>query len=265
MHSTTALATSLMRAVHTRLDDHPLIEDLWGERLVSESARRIFLDAALSKMDPETRAEALRSPGTVLDAWLRRSPAYANVILRTRFAEDALKTAVARGIRQYALIGAGFDSFALRQPAFAADLQIFEVDSPATQNFKRARLGECGVSLSSSVHFIAADLSQETLSLALARSTFDTRLLSFFSWLGVTMYLSREANLATFRSIAACVPVGSELVFTYWTSGRSRCNRRTFAKCERGWRLLGSLLYRVSIPVRSHKSSRTAAFGSSKT
>jgi O-methyltransferase involved in polyketide biosynthesis len=73
MHSTTALATSLMRAVHTRLDDRPLIDDLWGDRLVSESERRIFLNAALSKMDPEARAKAMRSPGTVLDAWLQRS------------------------------------------------------------------------------------------------------------------------------------------------------------------------------------------------
>jgi methyltransferase (TIGR00027 family) len=166
-------------------------------------------------MDPETRVKAMGSPGTVIDAWLRRSPAYANVVLRTRFAEDALKTAVGRGVRQYVLIGAGFDSFALRRPAFAADLQIFEIDSPATQNLKRARLTECGHALPDSVHFIAADLSQETLSAALARSAFNTLELTFFSWLGVTMYLSREANLSTFRSIGACSPAGSEVVFTY--------------------------------------------------
>ncbi|HEY0748190.1 MAG TPA: SAM-dependent methyltransferase [Steroidobacteraceae bacterium] len=244
MHSTTALATSLMRAVHTRLDDHPLIEDLWGDRLVSESARTSLLHAALSTMDPQTRANALLSPGTVIDGWLRRSPAYANVILRTRFAEDALKTAVARGIRQYVLVGAGFDSFALRRPAFAADLQIFEIDSPATQNFKRARIAECGVSLSSSLHFIAADLSQETLSAALARSAFDPRVLSLFSWLGVTVYLSREANLSTFRSIAACSPLGSEVVFTYM-------DKRVFAVQPQAFREMQDRVAAVGEPFIS--------------
>jgi methyltransferase (TIGR00027 family) len=190
--SRTALATSMMRAAHTRLDPHPLIHDPWGDRLVPESVRDRYLDESL-----------------------RRSPAYANVITRTRFAEDALQAAVARGIGQYVLIGAGFDSFALRLPKFAADLEIFEIDFPATQALKVERIRECGLTVPNSVHFIAADLSRETVAAALARSAFRPQELTFFSWLGVTMYLTREANLATLRSIASCAPGSSELVFTY--------------------------------------------------
>jgi len=113
------------------------------------------------------------------------------------------------------LIGAGFDSFSLRRPEFAANLRIFEIDFPATQILKTGQIDACGIALPDSVHFIAADLSQESVAAALARSPFETKQLTFFSWLGVTMYLTREANLATLRSIASCSPGGSEVVFTY--------------------------------------------------
>jgi methyltransferase (TIGR00027 family) len=196
--SRTALATSLMRAAHTRLDPHPLIDDPWGDRLVPESAKR-----------------AMASSDAMLDELLMRSRSYANVITRTRYAEDALKSAASRGVRQYVLIGAGFDSFSLRLPKFAANLQIFEIDFPATQTLKLGQIDACGIALPDAVHFIAADLSQESVAAALARSPFETKQLTFFSWLGVTMYLTREANLATLRSIASCSPGGSEVVFTY--------------------------------------------------
>jgi methyltransferase (TIGR00027 family) len=214
--SRTALATSLMRAVHTRTDPDPLIDDPWGDRLVPDSLRDMIRATALARMDGPARRAALASPDSIVDESLRHSRAYANVITRTRFAEDALQDAVARGVRQYVLIGAGFDSFSLRRPGFAADLSIFEIDSPATQNLKIERIRECGVTLPDSVHFVAADLSRETVAAALSRSAFRPGDLTFFSWLGVTMYLTREANLATLESVASCSRAGSELVFTYF-------------------------------------------------
>jgi len=207
--SRTALATALMRAAHTRLDPHPLINDPWGDRLVPDSTR------------VEIRDEALL-----------RSRAYPNVITRTRYAEDALQAAVAQGIQQYVLIGAGFDSFAVRRPAFSSDLQIFEIDYPATQTLKIQRIKECGVSLPDSVHFIAADLSQESVAAALARSSFERERLTFFSWLGVTMYLTREANVATLRSIASCAPARSELVFTYFDARLFQAQSESFRELE---------------------------------
>jgi methyltransferase (TIGR00027 family) len=222
--SRTSLATSLMRAVHTRRDPNPLIDDSWGDRIVPESFRLAYRDAALARLDAagrervlagEPRDEALAS---LADRALRASPAYAGVITRTRYTEDALRVAVAGGVRQYVIIGAGFDSFSLRRPPFAQDLEIFEVDHPATQALKRRRLGECGLSPPAGVHFVGADLAVEDLDTALARTPFHPQTPSFFSWLGVTMYLTRDANLATFRAIARCGAAGSELVFTYFDS-----------------------------------------------
>jgi methyltransferase (TIGR00027 family) len=237
--SRTALATSLMRAAHTRLDPNPLIEDPWGDRLVPESVRDVFRRDALARMDDEARTRALNSPDTVLDESLRRSAAYSNVIMRTRFAEDALQLAVAKGIRQYVLIGAGFDSFALRRPAYAADLKIFEIDFPATQSLKVAQIAGCGLTLPASVHFIAADLSQETVAAALARSSFRKDELTFFSWLGVTMYLTKPANRDTLKSIASCAPAASELVFTYLDERAFHAQSASFGEMERRVASLG--------------------------
>jgi methyltransferase (TIGR00027 family) len=181
-----------MRALHSRSDPHPVIQDPWGDQLVP----------------PEIRA-------TLPDELLARSPAFANVITRTRFTEDALQAAAERGIRQYVLIGAGFDSFVLRMPAFARKLEIFELDHPATQELKLRRIRECGLPVPSNVHFVAVNFAERSVAEALADSVFHSDRLSFFSWLGVTMYLTHEANTTTLKSVSSCAPAGSELVFTY--------------------------------------------------
>ena len=213
--SRTALVASLMRAVHSRRDPSPILDDPWGDRLVPKSLRDGIGERVLARMDPDARAAALRAPGSVLDNFMLANIAYPGVVIRSRYTEDALREATNRGTRQYVLIGAGFDRFALRRPAFAETLEIFEIDHPATQTLKVQRIGECGVALPPSVHFIAADLGSESLSAALAGSSFRSDQPAFFSWLGVTVYLTREANLATFRAVANCGARGSELVFSY--------------------------------------------------
>jgi methyltransferase (TIGR00027 family) len=166
-------------------------------------------------MDLVARAAALRTPGSILDDYLRASAPYAAVVIRSRYTEDALREAVEKGTRQYVLIGAGFDSFALRRPPFSKDVAIFEIDHPATQTFKLERIKEYGISLPHSVQFIAVDFASETLEAALGRSSFRRDEPAFFSWLGVASFLTREVNLATLRAVATCAAPGSEIVFTY--------------------------------------------------
>ena len=213
--SRTALATSLMRALHSRFDPFPLFNDSWGDRLVSEAERERMTARILARMDEDTRARALRTPASVLDEFLLTNTALPGVVIRSRYAEDALREAAMRGIKQYVLIGAGLDSFVLRRPAFSDALTIFEIDHPATQTMKIQRIKECGMSLPPSVHFVAADLANEDLVSVLNRSHFRPDEKAFLSWLGVSVYLTRQANLATLRSVATCGARGSELVFTY--------------------------------------------------
>lgn len=201
--SRTALVAAMMRSLHTRADPRPLIDDPWGERLVPEVAQQAMRDG-IPPLD-----------GRSLDARLRAFPAYSNIITRARFAEDALAAAINRGMRQTVLIGAGFDSWALRRPPAAAEVAVFEIDHPATQGLKRQCLAARGIAPPGPLHFLAADLSQEGVDQVLARSAFRRDEPAFFSWLGVTMYLSREANLATLAAVARASASGSELVFSY--------------------------------------------------
>jgi methyltransferase (TIGR00027 family) len=195
------MATALMRSIHTRLDRPALIDDPWGDRLVLDAEREAM--------------RALVAPGVDLDATLRAHPVYGTVILRTRYSEDALQDAVARGTRQYVVVGAGMDSFALRLPPFASEVEVFEVDHPTTQEFKLRRMSELGIPLPPGLQLVAVDLGEVGLGAALASSAFRSDRLAFFSWLGVTSYLTREANLATLEAIASSALPGSELVFTY--------------------------------------------------
>jgi methyltransferase (TIGR00027 family) len=126
-----------------------------------------------------------------------------------------LAEAVRRGVSQYVIIGAGMDSFALRRPPFARELEIFEVDHPSTQELKTDRLSACGIPPPPGLHLVAVDLSETALDDALASSPFRRDRMAFFSWLGVTTYLTREANLATLAAIASYSLAGSELVFSY--------------------------------------------------
>jgi methyltransferase (TIGR00027 family) len=230
--SRTALVTALMRSLHARADPHPIFVDEWGDKLVPDSVR----DRIAERAAQETGV-AHASRAQAVDAWLHSNPAYARVIARSRYTEDALAAAIAAGTRQYVLVGAGFDSYALRVPANAQDVSIFEIDHPATQTYKLERMAQCGLEPPRRTYFLAADLSLETVEQVLSRSSFDREQPAFFSWLGVTMYLTREANLACLGSIARAAAPGSELVFTYIDqaafAGDSRESGGVFAEVQR--------------------------------
>jgi methyltransferase (TIGR00027 family) len=212
------MVTSLMRAAHTRHSRPPLIQDAWADRLLPERLRTLGAEEILQAAG-FFRAWwlrlRLRSRQAIVDYGMRRAPAFGGVIIRQRFTEDALAQAVQRGATQYVILGAGLDSFAWRQPAWAKTIQIFEVDHPATQQFKQKRVAACGAGVPPNLHFVAADLANEPLAVALARSAYRREAVSFVSWLGVTIYLTRDANLTTLRAVAECCASGSELAFTY--------------------------------------------------
>jgi len=118
---------------------------------------------------------------------------------RSRFAEDELAAAVKRGVRQYVVLGAGLDTFAYRNPY--ADLRVIEVDDPATQAWKRKRLAQVGIAVPSSMTFAPVDFNLETFDDGLRSVGFNEKSPTFFSWLGVTMYLESEMVLGTLRAI----------------------------------------------------------------
>jgi methyltransferase (TIGR00027 family) len=132
---------------------------------------------------------------------------------RSRFAEDCLGAAVSRGLRQAVVLGAGLDTFSLRNPYSELGLRVFEVDHPATQAWKLRRLTEVGLAIPTSLRFAAVDFESGGLSRGLIDAGFKPDCPAFFIWLGVVPYLGRSAIAATLRYIAS-VPE-SEVVFDY--------------------------------------------------
>jgi methyltransferase (TIGR00027 family) len=237
--SLSALGTSLIRAAHGRLEARPLIDDPWGDRLVPEEVRAAYRAKALSRLDALERDYFASGPHAVMDSFLGATRGYANVILRARYTEDALREAINHGAHQYVIIGAGFDSFALRMPAFAQGLPVFEIDQPSTQLLKRRRISECGVTVPPCLHFVSADLANVDLAAVLSETAYRSDQPAFFSWLGVTMFLTPAANLATLRAIARCSAPGSELVFTYLDEKIIRAPSKAFLELQESNRLAG--------------------------
>lgn len=134
------------------------------------------------------------------------------MVARSRYAEDKLTAAAANGVQQYVVLGAGLDTFAYRNPF--QQVRVFEVDHPATQAWKRERLEAAGIAIPAEFAFVAIDFEKQMLDAALDVAGFRTSEPAFFSWLGVTPYLTREAFEATVRFIAA-MPAGSGVAFDF--------------------------------------------------
>ncbi len=122
--------------------------------------------------------------------------------------------AVAKGVDQYVILGAGLDSFAYRRLDLLKRVRVFEVDHPASQSWKRYRLDELGVTIPGNVVFAPVDFEHQTLREGLEGAGFEFGRLAVFSWIGVTMYLTLDAISATLATIAQCVP-GTQVVLTY--------------------------------------------------
>jgi methyltransferase (TIGR00027 family) len=187
----------MLRAAHQLVDGEP----------------RILVDAPIVQMVGAQAVEQIRAYASELQSPGSRG-LRAHLVLRSRFAEDQLAAAVERGVRQLVILGAGLDTFAYRQPAWARALRIIEVDQPATQANKRERLSGAGIEIPSNVTLAPVDFETTSLRQALESNGVDLSTPVFFSWLGVTMYLTESAVDAVLRTVASLAP-GSEIVFTF--------------------------------------------------
>jgi methyltransferase (TIGR00027 family) len=132
---------------------------------------------------------------------------------RSRIAEDALSRAVERGIRQIVILGAGLDTFALRNPHAARQIRIYEVDHPATQAWKRQRLAEVQIALPPWLILVPVDFERDDLGENLVAAGFQQNSSAFFTWLGVVPYLTEDAVGRTLDYMASIQ--NSEVVFDY--------------------------------------------------
>ena len=190
--SHTARGAAAYRAIHQTLEGGIIFGDPFASRI----------------LDDETRA---RLDETAADPSLR--PWRLFIAARSRFSEDTLATCVARGVRQIVVLGAGLDTFSLRNPHAGQGVRVFDVDYPATQGWKRKRLKQAGLAVPSSLTFAPVDFERQNLADGLMAVGFQADRPAFFQWLGVVPYLTGDAISTTLDFIAG-VPE-SEVVFDY--------------------------------------------------
>ena len=215
--SSTAVAMAFLRAHHARHADPKIFDDYLAASLIApEECARFELRAidALHRLRPDVDTFKLDS-ATLLRKALRARGAQAEIIARARFTEDRLLSALQDAVSQYVILGAGLDTFALRRADLRDRLTVFEIDLPAFQDSKRARLAAAGLACPPNLQFLAADFERESVADVLLRSAYRRDRRGFFSWLGVTFYLSSEAVFEVLRSIHRVATPGSLLAFDY--------------------------------------------------
>jgi methyltransferase (TIGR00027 family) len=190
-----------------------------AERVAAARAAHQRLDAPLVFVDPLAARLLNADESTLLREYPERhnqSPVAkftrAIVVVRGRMAEDEIARAAAQGVTQYVLLGAGFDTFAYRNPH--STVRVFEVDHPDSQRIKRERLGAAGIDPAGQATLVACDFSHERPLDALAAGGFDIARPAVFAWLGVVMYLQPADVMETLRDLAS-LPSGTSVVFDY--------------------------------------------------
>jgi methyltransferase (TIGR00027 family) len=193
--SRTAFRVALRRAAHQVFDSPKVLDDPWAVPIVGASISEIRADAARHQ---SRLARSFR----------------AFMVARSRYAEDQLAASVARGVRQYLILGAGLDTSGYRGVSASENLRVFEVDHPQTQAWKKERLQAASIPLPANLRFVSVDFERQNLQAELDAADFVATQPAFVSWLGVVPYLTREAASHTFAFLGH-FPEGSGVAFDY--------------------------------------------------
>jgi methyltransferase (TIGR00027 family) len=175
--------------------------------MVVDGEPKIFIDSLAQRL-------LGLSDDDVLRARVHVAVSTSGWVLRSRYTEDRLADAAARGLSQYVILGAGLDTFAYRATGSLAAVRVFEVDTPESQSWKRRRLEELNIGVPPTCVFVPCDFETQSLADVFAQSSFEHRKAAFVSWLGVTQYLNHSAIVETLRWLAGLGPA-TEVVLTY--------------------------------------------------
>lgn len=212
--SMTALISAFSRAYHSVQNKEKVFDDYLAKDILTENEYKEIasnMSKGIKFFNPSfegTQDEALR---WIVDNQLSPTP-----LGRAAFAEKSLKNAVQIGAKQYLIFAAGYDTFAYRQPEWAKNIQIFELDHPFIGVDKQKRIETVMTEKTSNIHYISIDFTEETWERNLIEcSQFEKNKISFCSLLGVNYYLTKQNFAHAINTISNIVPKGSSIVFDY--------------------------------------------------
>ena len=214
--SITALMSSFGRVFHAENEDHPVFTDHLAKNLMTAeeyAAVQGYILSGAQFFESEIDSAAFQPKELLrrlVNVHIAPSP-----LCRAAYTEKSLKAAVLTGAKQYVILGAGMDTFAFRETEFLSKYRVFEIDHPLTQADKKERIARAGWMVPDALTFVPVDFTKDNLAERLIAAGFDPSVKSFFSWLGVTYYLSAEAIDAMLSSLSELCADGSSLVFDY--------------------------------------------------
>lgn len=200
--STTADLVAAVRALHVRQYSPPVFDDSLAIHLCSTFWRTIVSNRLLTRI-------------VVYGILGKLNPIMPEVYVRARWAEDNVESAVEQGIDQVVIVGAGYDSLALRRRDLMARIQLWEIDQAATQREKFRRMDKHGLERHANAHYVEANLEVDSLHAVLKSAGVDLARPAVFVWLGVTYYLTEEAIKTTLTSISGHMAAGTVLCLDY--------------------------------------------------
>ncbi|HWO95548.1 MAG TPA: class I SAM-dependent methyltransferase [Bacillus sp. (in: firmicutes)] len=214
--SLTSLIAAFGRAYHSEYDTPKIFDDFVAKELISQKE---FSDISQNMMKGiqffnEGIGQTLQDEPEEMLKWITQVQLSPTPLARAAYCEKVLLNELMLGLKQYVILGAGLDTFCFRHPELKNRLEIFEIDYPSTQEFKKKRLDDANFEIPSHLHFVSMDFTDRFSFQNLVDEGFDNKK-TFFSLLGVSYYLTKEENSSLINSLFAEVPSGSSIVFDY--------------------------------------------------
>ncbi|MBU8726753.1 class I SAM-dependent methyltransferase [Bacillus pumilus] len=214
--SVTSLISAFARSYHSQFDTPKIFNDYLAKEFISEKEFTEIKENMVQGIHFFNKDIAQKFEGNTEEIlnWITQVQLSPITLSRAAYCEKILLHEVTLGLRQYVVLGAGLDTFSFRHPELENSLEIFEIDHPATQEFKKQRLDEAKLKIPSNLHFISMDFTKNLSYQNLKHKGFDHKK-TFFSLLGVSYYLTKEEVSSLIDDLFTKVPSGSSIVFDY--------------------------------------------------
>jgi methyltransferase (TIGR00027 family) len=214
--SLTSLISAFGRAYHSQFDTPKIFDDFLAKELILPKEYHDIEENMVQGIQFFNKEIAERykdNPEEILK-WITQVQLSPTPLARAAYCENVLRNEMRLGVKQYVILGAGLDTFCLRHPELKNTLEIFEIDHPSTQEFKKKRLAEVNLKIPNNLHFISMDFSKTFSYEKMLENGFDYNK-TFFSLLGVSYYLTKDELSSLLGQLFAKLPTGSSIVLDY--------------------------------------------------
>ena len=214
--SITSLVSAFGRAYHSEFDNPKIFDDYVAKEFISQKERNdieMNMVQGIHFFNTDIAQQFQDNPQEILK-WITQVQLLPTPLARAAYCERVLLHEITLGTKQYVILGAGLDTFSFRHRELENKIEVFEVDHPSTQKFKKERIKEAELEVPNHLHFVSMDFTKGFSYEQLQNEGFENKK-TFFSLLGVSYYLTKEELSSLIECLFEMVPEGSSIVFDY--------------------------------------------------